>query len=437
MSEQTTNLLTNAETTSGEATHSTDTNSSGADANRGISAVSGDGTARRKNLWPLVVAALLLLAAMLGFIFWWQSHQAEKTNKDVPKGNASSKSALASAKRADGDDSKRSLGADGDSEPQSMDEPLQTKGRKPTVPAIERDMNGGAGAAPIPVQGQQSGQPGQATPPRSRFDAPSSFNATTGYGSANPMPVQSSRNAYSATNATNSQRADYSVQPMQTQFAAQQMDKSALNLTTTKTPTAQASMIGNRDLILPKGAFVDCDLDTAINSTVPGMVRCTTTKDAYSDNGRVVLIGRGSTVTGEYRSDVQNGQARIQIIWNRIKTPEGAVIEPASPASDGLGRGGADGEVDNHWGERIGSAFLLSTIKDAIAYKTATNGNGSTTTANYQNTQQSGDQMATQILKQTINIPPTITRNQGTRVKIFLARDLDFSSVYTLKVVAP
>ena len=109
-------------------------------------------------------------------------------------------------------------------------------------------------------------------------------------------------------------------------------------------------------------------------------------------------------------------------------------LKPASPATDALGRAGVDGDVDNHWFERIGSAFMLSLIKDAIAYATATNGTNASTGVAYQNTQQSGEQMANQILKQTINIPPTITRAQGTRVKIAVARDLDFSSVYTLKV---
>ena len=41
--------------------------------------------------------------------------------------------------------------------------------------------------------------------------------------------------------------------------------------------------------------------------------------------------------------------------------------------------------------------------------------------------------MATRVLDSTINIPPTLTQNQGAEFTIIVARDLDFSTVYALR----
>ena len=44
--------------------------------------------------------------------------------------------------------------------------------------------------------------------------------------------------------------------------------------------------------------------------------------------------------------------------------------------------------------------------------------------------------LAEKVLESTINIPPLIYQNQGGIVGIYVARDVDFSSVYELKPVA-
>jgi len=203
-------------------------------------------------------------------------------------------------------------------------------------------------------------------------------------------------------------------------------------LTPTLTPRVTAGLLGNRSLILAQGAKIDCVGDTAFDSTQAGISTCTVTRNVYSDNGRVLLIERGSQINSEYRSNLAPGQTRVFVLSARIRTPHGVTVEIYSPAADALGRMGVGGYVNNHWGERIGAAMLLGMTQDAIGYL-ATRGGNSSGSVVFENTQQQGNDMATRVLDSTINIPPTLTQNQGAEFTIIVARDLDFSTVYALQ----
>ncbi|WP_140987170.1 type IV secretion system protein VirB10 [Asticcacaulis tiandongensis] len=201
-----------------------------------------------------------------------------------------------------------------------------------------------------------------------------------------------------------------------------------------RTPLVQATRITNPHMLLPKGRSIDCGLSMRINSSLAGQASCVVTQNVYSASGKVVLIERGSEAVGEYRSGATLGQKRLFVVWTRIITPSGVVINLDSPAADELGSTGMTGKVDNHWWERIGAAFLLSTVQDAIQYGIAqeqAKSGGSTVV--FGNTAQTGNTMADRVLQQSINIPPTLYKNQGDRGVIYVARDLDFSNVYRLR----
>ncbi|MFO1219616.1 MAG: type IV secretion system protein VirB10 [Burkholderiaceae bacterium] len=207
------------------------------------------------------------------------------------------------------------------------------------------------------------------------------------------------------------------------------------------TPRVAATTLGNRSLTLPKGTAFTCALKTKVISAASGLVGCQVQRNVYSDDGRVLLIERGSHLDGEYRiASVRAGTVRIPVLWTRIRTPNGITVEIESPGTGQLGESGIDGYVDNRWGERIGAAMLLSLIDDSVKLVIQNQANESNATnANtvvLPSTTANTSKLAEKVLESTINIPPLIYQNQGGIVGIYVARDVDFSSVYELRPTA-
>jgi len=198
----------------------------------------------------------------------------------------------------------------------------------------------------------------------------------------------------------------------------------------TTTPQVSARQFGDRSYLLARGSFIPCVLETQLVSTVAGSSNCVVPEHVYSENGKVLLIEKGSKIMGEYKSDVKQGDARIAILWQRIKTPTGVVIDVDSPATDAVGSMGAQGGIDYHWAQRIGAAVLLSIIGDVIDIKKEQSTRG-TTVVTAENTRSTTKSLAERVLESTINIPPTISKNRGDRVMVYLNRDLWFNTVYT------
>lgn len=200
------------------------------------------------------------------------------------------------------------------------------------------------------------------------------------------------------------------------------------------TPKVAASSLGGRSLTLPKGTSFTCALKTRVISAASGLVGCQVQRNVYGDDGRVLLIERGSHLDGEYRiTTVRPGMVRILVLWTRIRTPTGVTVDIESPATGKLGESGIDGYVDNRWWERIGAAMLLSLIDDSVklAVQNQSNDHGGDTIV-LPSTTANTSKLAEKVLDSTINIPPLIYQNQGGIVGIYVARDVDFSSVYEL-----
>lgn len=191
----------------------------------------------------------------------------------------------------------------------------------------------------------------------------------------------------------------------------------------------EAQLLPTRHLLLPKGTFIDCTLETAIDSTLPGMTTCVTATDTFSADGTVVLLERGTQLIGETRGEVRQGQARVFVVWTEARTPEGVVVRLDSPGTDALGRSGLAGKVNRHFWERFGAAALVSTLDGAVQSEVESSTRGGTLILN----PTGSEDVLTGILRSTVDIPPTIRVPNGARIQVLVARDVDFRSVYELE----
>jgi type IV secretion system protein VirB10 len=201
----------------------------------------------------------------------------------------------------------------------------------------------------------------------------------------------------------------------------------------TSAPATQAQRLPDSHFLLPRGAFLDCTLETAIDSTLPGMTTCVTAADTFSADGKVVLLERGTKLVGETRGQLQQGQARLFVLWTQARTPAGVLVPLDSPGTDELGRAGVGGEVQRHFWQRFGAAVLISVIEGGIqaGVQAASHSNGTIIYA------PAGSQdVLTESLKDSAQIAPTLTKANGERIEVLVARDVDFRTVYELRSVS-
>jgi len=206
------------------------------------------------------------------------------------------------------------------------------------------------------------------------------------------------------------------------------LESFAERVTTTGVETSRATQLTDTALVAPQGTVIPAVMETAINLDLPGFVRAVVSRDVRGFDGSTVLIPRGSHLIGQYRSGTVAGQSRAFIVWSRVLTPAGVSVEIGSPASDRLGRGGLEGDTDTHFFRRFGNAILLSIIStglDAASGNRGTNNSAAIVIGS----QQQATNIASIALQKEIDIPNTITVQQGTPIRVFVARDLDFTNI--------
>ncbi|AET95627.1 Type IV secretion system protein VirB10 (plasmid) [Burkholderia sp. YI23] len=196
-------------------------------------------------------------------------------------------------------------------------------------------------------------------------------------------------------------------------------------------PINTASRIDNLPYKVLQGEFIEAVLEPRAISDLPGQLCALIQRDVYGAQGRLKLIPWGSRVCGTYNAELRKGQDRLFVVWNTLRRPDGVQVAIDSPGGDQLGTAGMGGIVDTHFAEIFGMSALLSVIGAGASNVGVGSGDQYNSASQYrQSVQQAAAQSSQQVLSPYINIQPTVTVPAGSRVRIYVNKDVDFTSIY-------
>lgn len=181
---------------------------------------------------------------------------------------------------------------------------------------------------------------------------------------------------------------------------------------------------------LMEGTIITAALETGINTDLPGVVRARVTSDVFDTlTQSKLLIPRGSTILGRYRSSILVGQSRVLMATERLILPNGMSIKLlGAPAADLGGVSGIPADVDNHFWDMfkasfiIGAASLLLPSDQQQITVTGTASGGIQSGGSILGTAMSD--VIKRIAERNISIGPTGTVQAGERISLVLSRDV-------------
>jgi type IV secretion system protein VirB10 len=210
---------------------------------------------------------------------------------------------------------------------------------------------------------------------------------------------------------------DPGQQQRKADFVAAANDKSDLN--------PHAVMASPSPYTLMAGTVIAASLITGVNSDLPGLVSAQVTQNVYDTaTGRYLLLPQGARLIGSYDSVVAYGQKRALLVWQRIILPDGSSVKIDNvPATDTAGYAGLADKVDLHSWQLI-KGVVLSSLLGVGTQLSFGNDESDLLRAIRQSTQQSASRAGDQIVRQALNIQPTITVRPGWLLRVVVHKDV-------------
>jgi type IV secretory pathway VirB10-like protein len=168
-----------------------------------------------------------------------------------------------------------------------------------------------------------------------------------------------------------------------------------------------------------RGSAIHAQLDSGINTDIPGPVLAHVTEDVYdSKTGQTLVIPKASRLHGRYNAYVANGQTRVEVSWDYLTWPDGKWISlDGMPGAEPDGNAGLQADVNDHRGALIGAALFTAVLSAGANALAGGDNTGTTTISSGQIVEQSvGSQLAQtgqNYINKKADIPPENTVPKG------------------------
>lgn len=186
---------------------------------------------------------------------------------------------------------------------------------------------------------------------------------------------------------------------------------------------------------IKQGSVLPAILITAINTDLPGTILGQIRENVYDTvTGETLLIPKGSKLFGRYESQIQAGQNRVLIVWDKLILPNGNYLNLISmQGADNLGNSGLKDKVDRHIFALLGRSILSSVLNignnlsKSVSFGIGGKQFGLNGQPSDKNNQGASpfEQATGQILQQGVNRKPTITIRKGFKFNIIVNEDLE------------
>jgi type IV secretory pathway VirB10-like protein len=177
------------------------------------------------------------------------------------------------------------------------------------------------------------------------------------------------------------------------------------------------------------GTVIPGVLETAVNTDLPGNVLARVTQNIYdSRTGRNLLIPQGTLLAARYNSSVSYAQNRVQIVWDSLIRPDGYRVDlGGANGVDRAGMSGTAAKSDEHWFEYLkaaGIVTLFSVANSKMTEESAKRAEGEKAAGIAEANSAVVNQLSGNLSGRAMNIQPTLTVENGTRINIMLNKTL-------------